>query len=428
MSSYITTSMASFSNKTTNHHNDENATSTQLKKPQAAAAGLATAARRRELGDITNITNLISKPSTQTAAGKGVPPANSNTQRPRVRLVSSSAPENENKLGAGQVRPTNRLLLRPGASAGNSSDDSLDSCSAIDATSYKSDSTAASLASAVSSSTSAPTPAFSADPLSDSVDDPLDQLLVAEYVEDIYKYLRRAEAIHQVSPGYMARQPDINEKMRAILVDWMVDVHLKFRLLPETLFLAIYILDRVLEKQSVSRSKLQLVGTAALLVASKYEEIHVPEMNDFIFISANFYTRDDMVKMESFILNTLEFKLTVPTTLTFLRRFCRIAKADARTEDMAIYLIELGQLELPMLKYSCSLSAAAALHCAMRVCAAGTWTSSIRHHTLYSEAQLEPCVKALMAIGKASSNANLGATRRKYGVAKYHGVAKIPIS
>jgi len=49
--------------------------------------------------------------------------------------------------------------------------------------------------------------------------------------------------------GYMVKQEDINEKMRAILIDWLIEVHLKFKLLPETLFLTINIIDRFLEKE-----------------------------------------------------------------------------------------------------------------------------------------------------------------------------------
>jgi hypothetical protein len=59
--------------------------------------------------------------------------------------------------------------------------------------------------------------------------------------------------------------------MRAILIDWLIDVHLKFKLLPETLYITVGIIDRYLSLHTVARSKLQLVGITALFVASKYE-------------------------------------------------------------------------------------------------------------------------------------------------------------
>lgn len=84
-----------------------------------------------------------------------------------------------------------------------------------------------------------------------------------------------AERYKLPSASYMNRQVDINSKMRAILIDWITEVHLRFKLLPETLFLTVSIIDRFLEKRQIMRTQLQLVAVAALLIASKYEEILV---------------------------------------------------------------------------------------------------------------------------------------------------------
>ena len=84
---------------------------------------------------------------------------------------------------------------------------------------------------------------------------------------------------HESRPhDYMDSQPEINDKMRAILVDWLIDVHRKFELSPETLFLTINIIDRFLAVKTVPRRELQLVGISAMLMASKYEEIWPPEV------------------------------------------------------------------------------------------------------------------------------------------------------
>ena len=91
--------------------------------------------------------------------------------------------------------------------------------------------------------------------------------------------------------NYMSHQPEINDKMRSILIDWLIEVHLKFKLLPETLFITVSIIDRYLEKQKVAKSKLQLVGVTALFIASKYEEIYPPEIKDFVFITDNAYSK-----------------------------------------------------------------------------------------------------------------------------------------
>ena len=93
----------------------------------------------------------------------------------------------------------------------------------------------------------------------------------------------------------MSNQEDINEKMRTVLVDWLIEVHLKFKLLPETLYLTVNLIDRYLALESVSRKRLQLVGVTAMLIASKYEEIYPPEIKDFVFVTDQAYNRDDVL-------------------------------------------------------------------------------------------------------------------------------------
>lgn len=91
---------------------------------------------------------------------------------------------------------------------------------------------------------------------------------VEEYQEDILEYLKEAESKHLPKFGYMRKQPDINHSMRTILVDWLVEVCEEYRLQSETLCLAVSYIDRFLSTMSVVRAKLQLVGTAAMFIAS----------------------------------------------------------------------------------------------------------------------------------------------------------------
>jgi hypothetical protein len=97
--------------------------------------------------------------------------------------------------------------------------------------------------------------------------------------------------------------------MRAILVDWLVDVHAKFKLLTETLFLTVNIIDRYLSLKQITRARLQLVGVASLLITTKYEEIYPPNLKDFVYITDNAYTKEEILEMESDILCVLDFNL-----------------------------------------------------------------------------------------------------------------------
>jgi Cyclin, N-terminal domain len=130
----------------------------------------------------------------------------------------------------------------------------------------------------------------------DNIDerDAEDPLCATEYVQDMYEHFRGKEAMTSVRPLYMENQMHINERMRSILVDWLVEVHLKFKLVPETLYLTINLIDRYLERTEVSRPKLQLVGVTSLLIASKYEEIYPPELRDLVYICDRAYSRQEV--------------------------------------------------------------------------------------------------------------------------------------
>ncbi|XP_067888912.1 cyclin-A1 isoform X2 [Heterodontus francisci] len=189
----------------------------------------------------------------------------------------------------------------------------------------------------------------------------LDYLAVEGYAEDIYRYLREAEEKSRPKFGYMKKQPDITPSMRSILVDWLVEVSEEYSLQTETLYLAINYLDRFLSCMSVLRGKLQLVGTAAMLVASKYEEIYPPEIDEFVYITDDTYTKKQLLRMEHLLLKVLSFDMTVPTVNQFLTQFLKEEGIGGQMGTLAMYIAELSLLEADVcLKYTPSLMAAAA--------------------------------------------------------------------
>lgn len=148
-----------------------------------------------------------------------------------------------------------------------------------------------------------------------------------------------------------ARQREITPKMRRILIDWIVEVSGQYRLQEETIFLTVNYIDRHCSMSHVSRSHFQLVGIAALLIASKYEEIYPPESDRYVAITDNAYTRDQLFEKELEILRDLEFNLTVPTAYRFLQRFATLGECDLRLFCMANYFINLALIDLNMNKW-----------------------------------------------------------------------------
>lgn len=162
------------------------------------------------------------------------------------------------------------------------------------------------------------------------------------YVQDMYEYFRNEELSTSVRSMYMEKQPHINERMRSILVDWLVEVHLKFELIPQTLYLTVNLIDRYLERKEVPRSKLQLVGVTSLFIASKYEEIYPAPLREHVFICDHAYTSNEILGMEHEIPETLKYQVTVPTAHTFLVRFLKQGWSR-RQEDCSARMLHFGR-------------------------------------------------------------------------------------
>lgn len=189
--------------------------------------------------------------------------------------------------------------------------------------------------------------------------------------------------------GYIEKQTHISERMRAILVDWIVEAHKKFKLLPETLFMAVNIIDRYLDVATISREKLQLVGVTALFVCAKYEEIYPPQLKDFIELTQKAFTKSDILAMEGSIVNSLKFNLTVPSSLRFLERYSRVEKLDKRSFDLSQYLLELSLVEYKFVKFPESMKACAAIYLTNKLFKrAVCWTDVTAAHAQYTEAQI----------------------------------------
>lgn len=108
--------------------------------------------------------------------------------------------------------------------------------------------------------------------------------------------------------------------MRKILVDWLVDVHRKFKLRHETLFMAVNLLDRYMDTatEPLQKNKFQLFGVTCLFIAAKFEEIYPPSLSDFVYVCADTYTSEMVLEMEGAILNQLGFNLVYSSSLQIL--------------------------------------------------------------------------------------------------------------
>ncbi|KAH7385887.1 cyclin-like protein [Pyrenochaeta sp. MPI-SDFR-AT-0127] len=230
----------------------------------------------------------------------------------------------------------------------------------------------------------------------DVEDEQWDTSMVAEYGDEIFEYMHSLEERMKPNASYMDHQAEIQWSMRSVLMDWLVQVHNRFTLLPETLFLAVNYVDRFLSCKVVSLGKLQLVGATALFVAAKYEEINCPSVQEIVYMVDGAYTADEVLKAERFMLSMLQFELGWPGPMSFLRRISKADDYDLETRTLAKYFLEITVMDERFVGCAPSFLSAGA-HCLARfMLKKGDWSQAHVHYSGYTLNQLRQLLSVIL--------------------------------
>merc|ERR1711955_162799 len=256
--------------------------------------------------------------------------------------------------------------------------------------------------------------------------------LCTEYALEIYAYLKQLEKRGSVRSDFLSGCPT-SDKMRSVLVDWLVEVQIQFKLLQETLFLTVNTIDRFLaiEGKTLHRSKLQLVGVAAMFLVSKIEEVYAPAVSDFVYITDNAYTDVEIRQMELRIIRALNFDLCQPISLNFLRRYSKAGEVDVLQHSLAKYALEICLLDVNLVHVSGSLLASASLCLSLLLLEKSSsldsvWTATLQYYSGYSaEDVLQILPKVAANVFKMNRSNKLQAVRTKYKSGKFLKVADI---
>ncbi|XWS24154.1 hypothetical protein CRYUN_Cryun28dG0076200 [Craigia yunnanensis] len=265
-----------------------------------------------------------------------------------------------------------------------------------------------------------------------------DSQMCGHYISDIYEYLHQMEMDpkRRPLPDYIEKvQKDVSRNMRGILVDWLVEVAEEYKLVTDTLYMTVSYIDRFLSLNALNRQKLQLLGVSSMLIASKYEEINPPNVEDFCYITDNTYTKDEVVKMEADILKYLKFELGNPTVKTFLRRFSRVAQEDYKasslqTAFLGYYLAELSLLDYGCVKFLPSMVAASVIFLTRFIIQPKRhpWSSAMQQYSGYKASDLKECALIIHDLYLSRRGGALQAVKEKYKQQKFKCVATMPAS
>ena len=243
------------------------------------------------------------------------------------------------------------------------------------------------------------------------------------YVNDVYSHLWELEDKHLVVEDFLKDQ-DIRPYMRAEVIDWLIELQEWFQLVPETLYSTVGIMDRFLQvDRDIPCNQLQLVAVTAMFIASKFEDTMAPRVTKFPELADDLFTTTDILAMELRILNAINYNVSFPVSLHFLRRKSKVGSVTLDTHILARYLVELCLTEYHMSHYKPSIQAAEALCLSLKLMGGQDWTDNLVYYSRYREEDLIPVMCTMAAIVKNSTNGELQAARNKFATDKFNCIS-----
>ena len=256
-----------------------------------------------------------------------------------------------------------------------------------------------------------------------------------DYINIIYYNLLEEENI-ELKPKpiytYMKNQKEINDQMRSILVDWIIDVHHKFGFTDETLFMTVLIIDRYSSVEQITRIKYQCLGITALMIACKHEEINVPKVEDFIYITDNAYTKDEVFQMENDVLSKLNFSLLYPSPIKFYEYLSLHFNFSKKYHMLGKYLMESFLLDLNYIKYKPSIISCACTYIVMKFFKMSNYRQSYEKkfylvdenvNTICNGFGVKDCAQDICLYVDNINNTNLLSCQKKYAKTEFESVS-----
>ncbi|KAG8448754.1 hypothetical protein GDO86_015717 [Hymenochirus boettgeri] len=258
----------------------------------------------------------------------------------------------------------------------------------------------------------------------------IDMHIEQEYALDIFKSMMVNQSRQTLKACDIPKS--VTPEMRAVLVDWLVQVHEYLVLEEETFYLAVYLMNSYLKVHKIHTALLQLLAASCLFLACKIEERLIPEPAELCFMMEDAFSKKELLKMERKVLSHLKFELHYVQPLHFLRLLCIIGKCSQKILYLSMYFMELTLLDADGSMIEPALLAIGALNLAQRVSleAGSLTTGEVWHEAQqlfsYSDSQLCSCQHLMARTALRVGSSGHKSTLHKYSRAQRLGVSTGP--
>uniref|UniRef100_A0A8C6YSD2 Cyclin-F n=1 Tax=Nothoprocta perdicaria TaxID=30464 RepID=A0A8C6YSD2_NOTPE len=226
-------------------------------------------------------------------------------------------------------------------------------------------------------------------------------------------------------------QKGMNETMRYILIDWLVEVATMKDFSSLCLHMTVGCVDRYLKLRPVPRARLQLLGIACMVICTRFVSKEILTIREAVWLTDNTYKYEDLVRMMGEIISALEGKIRIPTVVDYEEVLSHIVSLERRTLHLCSFICELSLLNTSLCVYSPARLAAAALLLARLLHKqAHPWTSQLSECTGFSFEDLLPCVLSLHQkcfhddVPKDYRQVSLTAVKQRFEDERYEEIGK----
>lgn len=234
---------------------------------------------------------------------------------------------------------------------------------------------------------------------------------------EIYKFMIETEQTEpRPSPYLFDRQSNITPRMRSTVIDWIVEIHRRFKMHDDTLYMAMHIMDMYLTECDLDKACYQRLSCAALMLAAKSEERSVPLMEDFVYVAGKSFSSAALQRMEASLFEKVGCHVTPILPLSFVARSLRWLQATPQQKAYCLFILESLLLDSEFIGVRPSFLAAAVIYTGFKIMRKDEfqWDEEMRKNLGYDEESVKAVANKILEALAGIAKGPYKAIKKKY--------------